>query len=176
MPSLPTIPIPTSASKIIPTSLPPSPTAAILLPPVYFLISQHMIAFCVGLHLHTHTHGAFIASSKNFYSILFLPLSIVSSVFPSIISTVMAILGEISLIDCSTLTSSSISRINQRWCRRCFKPALIAMEVAVSTLSPVNIHTWIPADFKDSMVNCTLFWSLSSTPVTPKNSRSVSRS
>ncbi len=31
-PSFPSIPIPTSASKIIPTSLPPSPTAAIRLP------------------------------------------------------------------------------------------------------------------------------------------------
>jgi hypothetical protein len=30
IPSLPTIPIPTSASRIIPTSLPPSPTPAIL--------------------------------------------------------------------------------------------------------------------------------------------------
>ena len=39
MPSLPAMPIPTSASRIIPTSLPPSPTAAILFPLVYFLIS-----------------------------------------------------------------------------------------------------------------------------------------
>jgi hypothetical protein len=38
IPSFPTIPIPTSASKIIPTSFPPSPTAAILFPFEYFLI------------------------------------------------------------------------------------------------------------------------------------------
>jgi hypothetical protein len=32
IPSFPIIPIPTSASRIIPTSFPPSPTAAILFP------------------------------------------------------------------------------------------------------------------------------------------------
>ncbi len=170
------MPIPTSASRIMPTSFPPSPTAAILFPLVYFLISWHILAFCVGLHLQTQTHGAFIASSKKFYSRFFLPPSIVSRVFPSIMRTVDVILGVISLIDCSTSTPSSISRIKDSWCLRCFKPALIAMLVAVSTLSPVSIHTWMPADFKDSMVSCTLFWSLSSTPVTPRNSRSLSRS
>jgi hypothetical protein len=45
IPSLPSIPIPTSASRIIPTSFPPSPTAAILLPPENFLRSLTTSAF-----------------------------------------------------------------------------------------------------------------------------------
>lgn len=44
LPSLPTIPIPTFASRIIPTSLPPSPTAAVLFW-VYELIFPTIRAF-----------------------------------------------------------------------------------------------------------------------------------
>ena len=65
IPSLPTIPIPISASKIIPTSLPPSPTAAILLPFEYYFNNLTISAFYVGLHLQTHRQGAKIATSKN---------------------------------------------------------------------------------------------------------------
>lgn len=45
IPSLPTMPIPTSDYKIIPTSLPPSPTAAILLLLVYFFNNVQILAF-----------------------------------------------------------------------------------------------------------------------------------
>ena len=64
MPSLPTIPIPISASYIIATSLPPSPTQAILFPVIY-LIFLATIAFYVGLHRHTQTDFAPEAASKN---------------------------------------------------------------------------------------------------------------
>jgi hypothetical protein len=66
-PSLPTIPIPTSAAIIIPTSFPPSPTAAILLPFENYFSNLTISAFYVGLHLQTHKHGASIATSKNYY-------------------------------------------------------------------------------------------------------------
>ncbi len=111
IPSFPTMPMPTSASSIIPTSLPPSPTPAIRLPFVYFLRSQHILAFQVGLHLHTQTQGALIASSKNCSS-QFSFFRIVSSVFPSMINTVDSILGALSLMHSSTCLQSSISRIN----------------------------------------------------------------
>lgn len=45
IPSLPSMPIPTSASKIMPTSLPPSPTAAIRFPLVYFFNNFATSAF-----------------------------------------------------------------------------------------------------------------------------------
>ena len=47
-----------------------------------------MIAFYVGEHLQTHTAGHAAASSKNSFS-RFAPLSTVSSVIPSITSTVL---------------------------------------------------------------------------------------
>lgn len=83
LPSFPTIPIPTFASKIIPTSFPPSPTAAVLLP-VYRFISLTINAFYVGLHLHTQTLGANVAVVKNFCSRPLLDKN-KSKVYPSII-------------------------------------------------------------------------------------------
>lgn len=59
---------------------------------------------------------------------------------------------------------------------RALRPELIAIEVAVSTLSPVNIQIYMPADFRSSIVRCTFSYNLSSTPVTPKNSKSLSSS
>ena len=41
--------------------------------------------------------------------------------------------------------------------------------IAVSTLSPVNIHTLIPIDRADATVSTTFSCNLSYTPVTPKN-------
>ena len=87
IPSFPTIPIPTSASKIIPTSLPPSPIAAILLLFVYFLRRLQIFAFYVGLHLQTQTHGAFIANSKNSACNSSAAFNIVSRLLPSIMRT-----------------------------------------------------------------------------------------
>mmetsp|Transcript_39083 Transcript_39083/g.100120 ORF Transcript_39083/g.100120 Transcript_39083/m.100120 type:complete len:221 (-) Transcript_39083:395-1057(-) len=48
--------------------------------------------------------------------------------------------------------------------------AEVAMHFAVSTLSPVNIHTFMPALRKTSSVCRTFVCSLSSTPVTPNMS------
>lgn len=66
-PSLPTIPIPTFASKIIPTSFPPSPTHATHLP-VYFQTAHVISAFYVGEHQQTQTTGALQATSKKYFS------------------------------------------------------------------------------------------------------------
>jgi len=54
------------------------------------------------------------------------------------------------------------------------KPAAIAIHLAVSTLSPVNIQILIPAYLRLSIVSLTLSYNLSSTPVTPNNSISDS--
>jgi len=55
-------------------------------------------------------------------------------------------------------------------------PALIAMQVAVSILSPVSIQIYIPAALRDSIVSPTSSYNLSSTPVMPNSSISVSNS
>ncbi len=152
-PSFPTIPIPTFASNIIPTSLPPSPTAAVRLP-VYWFIFFTISAFYVGLHLQTHTLGAIVADWKNISSIPLLLMHI-SRVCPSIINIFFSAARENFCIACShcfKLVSSFIK--NSCWCLD-LKPALIAMQVAVSTLSPVNIQTWMPALLSDSMVMAT---------------------
>ena len=52
----------------------------------------------------------------------------------------------------------------------------VPMLIAVSTLSPVSTHTWIPADFKSWMVLPTSSYSLSSIAEDPINSKSCSRS
>ena len=49
-----------------------------------------------------------------------------------------------------------------------------AMEMAVSSLSPVSIHTWMPASRRASIVSGTPSCSLSSTAVAPSSSRFVS--
>lgn len=55
-----------------------------------------------------------------------------------------------------------------------FKSVLLAMHLAVSILSPVNIHTLTPACFNEEMVSATLSCRLSSTPV--RQHRCASRS
>ena len=52
---------------------------------------------------------------------------------------------------------------------------LTATQRAVSTLSPVSIQILIPALRRSSREGLTSFWSLSSTPVTPRSSRLRSR-
>ena len=55
-------------------------------------------------------------------------------------------------------------------CVFALSPAEIEIQVAVSTLSPVNIHTFIPAFLKLSIVVATSSCNKSSTPVTHKKS------
>jgi hypothetical protein len=65
LPYLPTIPTPTSAAWIIPTSFPPSPipkTAYFLF--LYFLTPYVKVLFCCGEHLQHITLGIFIAWVK----------------------------------------------------------------------------------------------------------------
>ena len=62
-PSKPKIPIPMSATYIIPTSLPPSPIAQVILF-VNFLIPYVSIAFYFGEHLQHITAGALVDFSK----------------------------------------------------------------------------------------------------------------
>jgi hypothetical protein len=71
----------------MPTSLPPSPIAAILCPFVYFFNSWVISAFWVGEHLQTQTQGAWIATLKK-SSWTVLSDKIVSSVYPSMIRVV----------------------------------------------------------------------------------------
>ena len=153
------MPIPTCASKIIPTSLPPSPTAAVLLP-VYCIIFLTIRAFWVGLHLHTHTLGASVAVEKNFSSRLLVE-RIMSKLYPSIISMSFSAFWANFANISSTCFQLCISLMKNNCWFLLLKPALIAMQVAVSTLSPVSIHIWMPALRRLSMVSATSSWSLS---------------
>ena len=109
MPSFPTIPIPTSASKIIPTSFPPSPTAAILFPFENYFKSLTISAFYVGLHLQTHKQGASIATSKNYF-VNSSESKITSKDLPSIIRIVLLdfFLNSVSFNPISVLTNCSV--------------------------------------------------------------------
>jgi len=109
MPSFPTIPIPTSASKIIPTSFPPSPTAAILFPFENYFRSLTISAFYVGLHLQTHKQGASIATSKNYF-VNSSESKITSKDLPSIIRIVLFdfFLNSVSFNPISVLTNCSV--------------------------------------------------------------------
>lgn len=138
IPSFPSIPIPTSASRIIPTSLPPSPTAAIRLP-VYFLINIATYAFYVGEHLQTQTQGALVATLKNSVAKSSY-WKIVSKVLPSIISVVFFMNLLSYLILSRQSLQFEISLMKYKSLSLDFSPELIAIEVAVSTLSPVSIH------------------------------------
>ena len=60
LPSFPSIPIPTSAYCIIPTSFPPSPIQAVTFF-VYFFTHSVIWAFYVGEHLQHTTAGDFVA-------------------------------------------------------------------------------------------------------------------
>jgi len=64
LPSFPSIPIPTSALYIIPTSLPPSPIHAIILL-VYNFKFIVIYDFYVGEHLQHTTAGAILLTSIN---------------------------------------------------------------------------------------------------------------
>lgn len=86
------MPTPTFDSKIMPTSLPPSPTEQVLFP-VNSSTFTVIIAFYVGEHLHTHTLGAFVAATKNYSSRLGLA-KITSNVVPSIISKVFVFFSK----------------------------------------------------------------------------------
>jgi hypothetical protein len=91
------------------------------------------------------------------------------SVFPSITNTVFFI-AFLLLYTFNLFWRSIWSLISLIMNMSSFfdlRPVLILTLIAVSYLSPVNIHIFIPANFKDSIVSYTLSCSLSSTPVTP---------
>eukprot|EP00967_Tisochrysis_lutea_P002859 scaffold3437_cov31-Tisochrysis_lutea.AAC.2 len=59
------MPIPTCAAWIIPTSLPPSPIAAVHAPGCVWRMSRTISAFCVGVQRQQSTAGAAQATSMN---------------------------------------------------------------------------------------------------------------
>lgn len=154
IPSFPSIPTPTSHSKIMPTSFPPSPIPQILFPPVYSLRAFAISAFYVGEHLHTHTHGARMTSEKNL-SMHSWSLSTVLSDFPSMTTVVFFTYLYMASSSEMIFAVSFISRMKKSWFFLPLSPVLMAMFVAVSTLSPVSIQIWMPADLRDSIVNST---------------------
>jgi len=110
-----------------------------------------MIAFWVGEHQHTQTAGQAEATSKNSFSSFGVERQ-VSSVVPSITNTVL-LKAPTSLFNQSCkFYQLVISLKNKNHWFLLFNPAEIAMQVAVSTLSPVSIQTLIPADLRPSKV------------------------
>jgi hypothetical protein len=98
------------------------------------------------------------------------------SVYPSMTSSVLAAI--VSNFFRSSLTA--VSLVCSFMMKICYdldlNPALTAMQQAVSTLSPVSIHTCMPACLNLSIVSATSSYNLSSTPVTPSSSISYSSS
>mmetsp|Transcript_9780 Transcript_9780/g.23236 ORF Transcript_9780/g.23236 Transcript_9780/m.23236 type:complete len:230 (-) Transcript_9780:1999-2688(-) len=164
-PSFPSIPTPTSAAWIMATSLPPSPMAAQRLLACR-LRSRTISAFCVGAHLQQTTEGQSQATSMNWRG----KLSVQSaSERPSI--TKQAPVFFWKRANCS---SASALVLAERWkmvAPRAKRREEMAMHVAVSTLSPVSIHTRTPALRSVSSVVLTRSCSLSSTPVSPRSSK-----
>ncbi len=124
------MPISTSAYCIIPTSLPPFPTAAVCFLR-YILMPSVIIDFCVGEHRQQITKGAFEVTVKNRLE------SASNSVFkliPSITITSYCNNSSFrfSVDSCYFMTKTS--------CCRDRSLAEIAAHCAVSNLSLVNIH------------------------------------
>lgn len=90
LPSFPSTPIPTSLDYIIPTSFPPSPTAATT-SPEYFFRSSVIMAFYVGEHLQQITEGQFNAAFINYYSN---PFNASYKLVPSITNTLLELASK----------------------------------------------------------------------------------
>mmetsp|Transcript_2771 Transcript_2771/g.8937 ORF Transcript_2771/g.8937 Transcript_2771/m.8937 type:complete len:212 (+) Transcript_2771:1028-1663(+) len=171
-PSLPTMPKPTSAAWIMATSLPPSPIAAICLP-VAARRSITTSAFWVGEHRQHTTAGAWTAHNANSSRI---ESRMICSVAPSTMMGGMSSGLLRSSCDMEARTPAAVGadsecKVDSDVTRR----AEAAMHRAVSSLSPVSIHTRMPALRSVSNVPRTLCCSRSSTPVTASSSRSHSR-
>ena len=105
---------------------------------VKFFIASVIKLFCVGLHLQHTTAGALHAVSRNYY----LHYSKASfMLIPSIINMWF----ELSVLNYlkrdSNSNTSSISLIVNIFYMLDFSLELIDMQIAVSILSPVSIHT-----------------------------------
>lgn len=133
----------------------------------------------MGEHLQIMTEGAFWATRMKMYFVSALS-RISSSKSPSTTKTFLSMCS-------SHLTKSSLRCLyspallmyillvkTMKSCLIFFKSVLLAMHLAVSILSPVNIHTLTPACFNEEMVSATLSCRLSSTPV--RQHRCASRS
>lgn len=169
-PSFPTIPTPISAAWIIATSLPPSPIERQTFP-VYSLMASVTRAFWVGEHLQHTTAGAAHDTYKKFS---FWNSSATLRDWPSMTNIQFYCRPNWFNSFCS-MSESSISLITNISWVGVFKLVEMAIHCAVSTLSPVNIHIYIPAFLNASMVGWISSWSISSTPVIPNNSISYSK-
>jgi len=117
---------------------------------VYSFIFVVSIAFYLGEHRQQITAGAFVATVKNLFFILSFDVAVVM-VFPSIIRTVFNLFSNSSNSFKTSYSSSKDSIVNKPY-ELDFIPAEIPIHVAVSILSPVSIHTAIPASRIDSKV------------------------
>mmetsp|Transcript_28976 Transcript_28976/g.56704 ORF Transcript_28976/g.56704 Transcript_28976/m.56704 type:complete len:243 (-) Transcript_28976:308-1036(-) len=168
------MPTPTSAARIIDTSLPPSPIAHVLLP-VYRRIALTTSAFWVGEQRQQTTAGDLHAVAMKNCSCS--PLRKVVRTVPSTMRTCWSA-ARAKLSRASTLEASVEWPCAARTKKLCIGPlslAEIAMQMAVSTLSPVSIHTRTLACLSLSRVTPTSIWSLSSTPVRARRERPPSR-
>lgn len=153
------------------TSFAPSPIAKVFLVGLFLLIIVTISAFCFGLTLHAKTTLAFYESSKN--SALSLGLFVI--LINESPATITALSLASSVCFCSALDwvicnmtalvdLASIIKVSMSTLRRLQE---IPMLIAVSILSPVSTHTFIPADLMNSSVPDTSSCSLSSIAVEP---------
>ena len=163
------IPNPKFATCIIATSFPPSPIHAILLPLINYSCFA-TLAFCFGWHRAHITPCEFIEDS---IKVLGSSFRIIPRAVPSM-SKILFRLLWLKSISLFLIAKASLSFISKKSYVLVLIPAITAIHLAVATLSPVNIHTLIPAFLIDSIVIATSSYNLSSTPVTPRKSISFS--
>jgi len=171
LPSLPTIPTPTSAAWIMPTSFPPSPiprTADFCPLGLFNFTPSVRVLFCRGEHLQQITLGIFMAFKKKSL-LLSLSSRTNAKVLPSMINTLLRFCLTFSHFvfhDWGLVTSSILMLVYVTF----WRPHDRLMHSAVSILSPVIIQIFIFALFRAYIVSLRSYCSLSSIPVIPRNS------
>mmetsp|Transcript_69932 Transcript_69932/g.221563 ORF Transcript_69932/g.221563 Transcript_69932/m.221563 type:complete len:340 (-) Transcript_69932:1692-2711(-) len=181
------MPTPMCAALIIPTSLAPSPMPRVTAPALV-LTRCVTCAFWMGdTRQHTtarqRLHSARKSSSTSGCSAhIRLEPSIITPTLPgapvagSAISSAARAISLRNATFSRTLPSTSTpSPASTRLMSSASRLQLSAMEHAVSSLSPVSIHTLMPAPKRSAMASGTPSCSLSSTAVAPRRTRSRSR-
>ena len=143
------------------TSLAPSPIAKVTFLGNLFLIMLTISAFYFGETRHARTTSTLSDAERNILRRLSL-LSMVTREDPATIIAFLTVLDSGSSISFCTsvnLVSNSSTSFSSMMCYYIIlsnNPADIPIFIAVSILSPVRTHTFIPTDFINWIVSETL--------------------
>ena len=157
--------MPTWAVFIILTSLAPSPMARVV--NLFFLIIQTISCFCLGVTRQQMIESKPFTNSNNSCSEEGINKSSPVITKQHFLSEGNCDLRDLVLLMLPFQITTTISSL--------IMPQDLPMLMAVYFLSPVSIHTLIPAYLSLEIVVCTLSWSLSSIAVIPINYIYLSR-